>query len=293
MSEPAPAPTRPAPPLPGRPPLRGRRRVRWAVLGPALVLGLFVLAALFPSVFSLGNDPQVCDLSRSLDPPSAEHPFGISVFGCDYLAETVHASRSSLSIAALTVVGTTLIGLVLGSVAGYYGGWLDVVITRATDVWTAVPLLLGGIVVLSALQVRGVLSVSLVLLLFGWPAMVRLQRSSVMAAAAKEYVTAARALGATPRRVLRTHVLPNALRPLLAYASAYAGLVIGVEATLTFVGVGLQQPALSWGLLLLQAQNRLSQAPHLILPAVLLVVVVSSLVLLGQGLRSATDPLER
>lgn len=286
MSELAPAPTRVGPPA-------RRRRVRWAVLGPALVLGLFVLAALFPSAFSLGNDPLVCDLSRSVDPPSAQHPFGFSLFGCDYLAETVHATRTSLAIAGLTVLGTTLIGLVLGSVAGFYGGWLDVVITRATDVWTAVPLLLGGIVVLSALQVRGVLSVSLVLLLFGWPAMVRLQRSSVMAAAAQEYVTAARALGATPRRVLLKHVLPNALRPLLAYASAYAGLVIGVEATLTFVGVGLQQPALSWGLLLLQAQNRLGQAPHLILPAVLLVLVVSSLVLLGQGLRAATDPLER
>lgn len=286
MSEVAPAPTRVG--APGR-----RRRVRWAVVVPALVLALFVLASLFPAAFSLGNDPLACDLSRSVDPPSVAHPFGFGLFGCDYLAESVHATRTSLAVAGLTVVGTTLVGLVLGSVAGFYGGWLDVVITRATDVWTAVPLLLGGIVVLSALQVRGVLSVSLVLLLFGWPAMVRLQRASVLAAAAQEYVTAARALGATPFRVLRRHVLPNALRPLLSYASAYAGLVIGVEATLTYVGVGLQQPALSWGLLLLQAQNRLGQAPHLILPAVLLVVVVSSLVLLGQGLRSATDPLER
>lgn len=203
----------------------------------------------------------------------------------------MHATRTSLTIAALTVAGTALLALVLGSVAGFFGGWPDVLITRATDVWTAVPLLLGGIVVLSALQTRGVLSVSLVLLLFGWPAMVRLQRASVQAAAAQDYVVAARALGAPPWRVLRRHVLPNAVRPLLAYASAYAGLVTGV--TLTFVGVGLQQPALSWGLLLFQAQNRLAQAPHLILPAVLLVLTVSCLVLLGQVLRTVTDPLER
>lgn len=280
-------PVAPAPPA--RVPRR--RRVRWDVWLPAAVLLLFIVMAVRPQVFT-AEDPRGCELSRSLEGPSAEHPFGFSVFGCDYLAESVYAARNSLTIALVTVVGTTLIALVLGSIAGYYGGWRDTVISRVTDVWTAVPLLLGGIVVLSALQVRGVWSVSLVLLLFGWPAMVRLQRASVQTAAAQEYVTAARALGATPRRVLVRHVLPNALRPLLAYATAYGGLVIGVEATLTFVGVGLQQPTLSWGLLLLSAQNRLAQAPHLIIPAIFLVLVVGSLVLLGQGLRRASDPLQ-
>ena len=251
----------------------------------------FVVVSVFPRLVT-SADPERCDLSRSLDGPSAQHPLGFSVFGCDYLAESIYASRTSLTIAAVTVVGTVLIALVLGSVAGFYGGWVDVVVSRATDVWTAVPLLLGAIVVLSALRVRGVATVALVLIVFGWPAMVRLQRASVQAATAHEYVTAARALGAAPRRILLRHVLPNALRPLLSYASAYAGLVIGIEATLTYVGVGLQQPVLSWGQLLLQAQNRLSQAPHLIVPAVLLVLVVSSLVLLGQGIRRAADPLE-
>lgn len=281
--------------LPGVPPpvpvsVR-RRRLRWDVALPAVLLLGIVVVAVFPTL-ATDADPQRCDLSRSLDGPSAGHLLGFSVFGCDYLAETVHASRTSLTIAALTVSGTLVIALVLGSLAGFYGGWLDTVVSRFTDVWTAVPLLLGAIVVLSALRVRGVLTVSLVLVVFGWPAMVRLQRASVQAAAAHEYVTAARALGAAPRRVLVRHVLPNALRPLLSYASAYAGLVIGIEATLTYVGVGLQQPVLSWGQLLLQAQNRLSQAPHLLAPAFFLVLVVSSLVLLAQGLRRATDPLE-
>lgn len=266
--------------------------MRWDVWLPAAVLLTFVVMAVRPQVFT-SQDPRSCELSRSLEAPSGAHPFGFSVFGCDYLAESAYAARNSLTIALVTVAGTTLIALLLGSIAGYFGGWRDVLISRITDVWTAVPLLLGGIVVLSALQVRGVWSVSLVLLLFGWPAMVRLQRASVQEAAAQEYVVAAKALGASPRRVLVRHVLPNAVRPLLAYATAYGGLVIGVEATLTFVGVGLQQPTLSWGLLLLQAQNRLGQAPHLLLPAAFLVLTVSSLVLLGQGLRSATDPLER
>ena len=260
------------------------------MLLPSGVLGVFALMAVVPGLFT-SADPRRCDLSRGMEGPSWAHPFGFSVFGCDYLAETVYAARNSLTIAFLTVVGTTLVALVLGSIAGYYGGWRDVLVTSATDVWTAVPLLLGGIVVLSALREPGVWTVSLVLLLFGWPAMVRQQRASVIAASAQEYVTAARALGASPRRVLFRHVLPNAVRPLLAYASAYGGLVIGVEATLTFVGVGLQQPTLSWGLLLFSAQNRLSLAPHLILPAGFLVLAVSSLVLLGQGLRRAADPL--
>jgi ABC-type dipeptide/oligopeptide/nickel transport system permease subunit len=274
------------------PPVTSRRaRRRWDVLVPGLVLLAVVLIALWPALVTRA-DPERCALGRSLEGPSSGHPFGFSVFGCDYLAETVYASRTSLTIAVLTVAGTVLIALVLGSVAGFYGGWIDAVISRATDVWTAVPLLLGAIVVLSALRVRGVWTVALVLVVFGWPTMVRLQRASVQAAAAHEYVTAARALGAAPRRVLVRHVLPNAVRPLLSYASAYAGLVIGIEATLTYVGVGLQQPVLSWGQQLLQAQNRLSQAPHLILPAAVLVVVVSCLVLLGQGLRRAADPLE-
>ena len=261
-----------------------RRRVRWDVVAPSLVLLVFVLLALFPAAFA-SADPQRCDLSRSIEGPSLAHPFGFSLFGCDYWTDTVYAARTSMAIAGLTVVGTVAIAVVLGSLAGFFRGWVDVVVSRATDVWAAMPLLLGGIVVLSALQVRGVLSVSLVLVLFGWPAMVRLQRASVLQIAARDHVTAARALGASPARVLLRHVLPGAVRPLLGYASAYGGLVIGVEATLTYIGVGLQQPTLSWGLLLLRAQTRLAQAPHLLLPAGLLLLAVGSLVLLGQALQ--------
>lgn len=248
--------------------------------------------ALWPGVFT-SQDPRSCELSQSLAEPSLDHPFGFSVFGCDYYAETIYSARGSLSVAALTVVGTALVGLVLGSLAGYFGGWLDVVISRATDVWTAIPLLLGGIVVLSALEKRGVLPISLALIVFGWPAMVRLQRASVLQQSALDYVTAARALGASPLRILRRHVVPNSVRPLVAYATTYAGLIIGVEATLTFVGAGLQLPTLSWGILLFQAQARIATAPHLLIPAAFLVTAVISLVLLGRALGRVTDPLSR
>ena len=272
--------------------MRARRRPGLDVLLPGVVLALVVAMAVVPQAFTTG-DPERCELSRSLDGPSLGHVFGFSLFGCDYWTDAVYATRTSMAIAALTVVGTVAVAVVLGSLAGFCRGWVDVLISRATDVWASLPLLLGAIVVLSGLQVRGILAMSAVLVLFGWPAMVRLQRATVLQAASRDHVLAARALGASPARVLLRHVLPGALRPLLAYASAYAGLVVGVEATLTFVGIGLQQPTLSWGLLLLQAQTRLAQAPHLLLPAGLLLLAVASLVLLGQALQRRTADLAR
>ncbi len=272
--------------------MRTRRRPALDVLLPGLVLAVVVAMALVPQAFTTG-DPERCVLSRSLDGPRAGNLFGFSLFGCDYWTDTVYAARASVAIAALTVVGTVAVAVVLGSLAGFCGGWVDVLVSRATDVWASLPLLLGAIVVLSGLQVRGVVVMSAVLALFGWPAMVRLQRATVLQVASRDHVLAARALGASPARVLLRHVLPGALRPLLAYASAYAGLVVGVEATLTFVGVGLEQPTLSWGLLLLQAQTRLAQAPHLLLPAGLLLLAVGSLVLLGQALQRRTADLAR
>ena len=272
--------------------VQARRRPALDVVLPTTVLALVVAMAAVPRAFTSG-DPERCELSRSLDGPSAGHLFGFSLFGCDYWTDTVYAARTSVAIAALTVVGTVLVAVVLGSLAGFCRGWVDVLISRATDVWASLPLLLGAIVVLSGLQVRGIASMSAVLVLFGWPAMVRLQRATVLQVAARDHVMAARAIGASPARVLLRHVLPGALRPLLAYASAYAGLVVGVEATLTFVGIGLQQPTLSWGLLLLQAQTRLAQAPHLLLPAGVLLLAVGSLVLLGQALQRRTADLAR
>ena len=274
------------------PAVRARRRRRLDVLLPGAVLAVVVAMAVLPQAFTRG-DPDRCELSRSLDGPSAGHLFGFGLFGCDYWTETVYAARTSVAIAALTVVGTVVVAVVLGSLAGFCRGWVDVLVSRATDVWASLPLLLGAIVVLSGLQVRGIASMSAVLVLFGWPAMVRLQRATVLQVAARDHVLAARALGASPARVLLRHVLPGALRPLVAYASAYAGLVVGVEATLTFVGIGLQQPTLSWGLLLLRAQTRVAQAPHLLLPAGVLLLAVGSLVLLGQALQRRTAELAR
>jgi ABC-type dipeptide/oligopeptide/nickel transport system permease subunit len=250
------------------------------------LLLLLTLLALFPSAFSPA-DPEDCRLSRSLREPTRSHPFGFDLQGCDYLAQTVHGTRTSLALSVLVIVGTALIALVVGSLAGYLGGRTDAVLSRLTDVWSGIPLILGGVIVLSGTDRRGVVQVALVLVVFGWPPMVRVLRASVMEVSAQEYVTAARALGARPARVLLRHVLPNASRPMLVFASAYAGVIVAAEATLTFAGVGLARPTESWGIQLYLAQERIGHAPHLLVfPGSFVVLTVVAFVLLGEALRT-------
>ena len=269
-------------------PTRRRGRVNGQLLAAALLLGVLSAMAVAPGVFT-DADPQDCSLSRSLTTPTWAHPFGYDVFGCDYAAQTIYGTRASLLLAATVVLGTAVIALVVGTLAGYAGGFLDALISRATDVWSGIPLILGGIVLLSATDRRGLSEVAAVLIAFSWPPMVRVMRASTQQVKEREYVMAARALGVGPLRLLRRHVVPNALRPLVVFASAYAGVVIAAEAILTFAGVGLQRPTQSWGILLFQAQDRLSQAPHLLIfPGTFLVAAVLGFVLLGEGLRRSS-----
>ena len=269
----------------------GRWQGRGRLITAGLLLGLLGAMALFPSLFT-DADPRSCNLSRSLVRPSAENLFGFDLQGCDYLAKTVYGTRTSLGITVLVVLGTTLIALVIGALAGFVGGRTDTVLTRITDVWSGIPLLLGGLLVLSGTDERGPLQVALVLTVFGWPAMVRVLRASVLETRERDFVTAARALGARPTRVLLRHVLPHSMRPLIISASAFAGFVVAAEATLTFAGVGLGRPTESWGIQLFEAQARVAVAPHLLVfPAAFLVAAVVGFVLLGEALRRS--PSER
>jgi len=266
-----------------------RRAGRWQGKGrlitAGLLLGGLTAMALVPSLFT-DADPRACNLSRSLLPPSGDHLFGYDLQGCDYLAKTVYGARTSLGITVLVVLGTTAVALVLGALAGFVGGRTDTLLTRLTDVWSGIPLLLGGVLVLSGTDGRGPLQVAAVLVVFGWPAMVRVLRASVLETRQRDFVTAARALGARPGRVLLRHVLPHSVRPLIVSASAYAGFIVAAEATLTFAGVGLARPTESWGIQLFEAQARIAVAPHLLVfPALFLVAAVVGFVLLGEALR--------
>jgi len=256
----------------------------------AVLVAILVIMAAVPQLFT-NADPRDCNLSNSLLTPSSEHWFGTDLQGCDYYARTIYGARVSITIGLLVTVFATLIALIGGSIAGYYGGATDSIIARITDIWFVIPFILGGIVILSLFPSRGVFQVSLVLIILGWPTMLRLVRSSVISAKSNDYVDAARAMGAGNNRIITRHILPNSLAPVIVYATITVGVVISAEAALSFLGVGLQLPSISWGLMISVAQQRILTAPHLLLfPGIFLSVTVFSFILMGDALRDALDP---
>ncbi len=257
---------------------------------PAVIVAIFVVMAVAPRLFT-SADPRACNLADSLGRPSGQHWFGFDIQGCDYYARVVHGARVSIAVGLLTVAGTVVVAVVLGSLAGYYGGLADAVIARLTDVWFALPTVLGAIVILSVLGEKNVPQLVVVLIVFGWPTMTRLMRSAVLSVRDMEYVAAARALGAGDGRLVFRHILPNAIAPVVVYATIKVGIVIAAEATLSFLGLGVQLPAISWGLMISGGRTRLLDAPHLLLfPGLALSLTVLSFVLMGDALRDAFDP---
>lgn len=256
----------------------------------AAVIALLAIMALLPQLFTR-TDPRFCDLARSRRPPSADAWFGYDVQGCDYYANVIYGARTSISVGLLVVGGSLLIALVLGSIAGFWPGWRDNVIARVADVFYGMPFILGAIIILYQFEQRGVPQVALALLVLGWMTPMRLVRASVVAIRDSDYVQAARALGAGNMRIITRHILPNALAPVLVYATITIGLIISAEATLSFLGVGLRLPAISWGLMIGEAQNYVRTSLHLLLfPGAFLVITVLSFIAVGDALRDALDP---
>jgi ABC-type dipeptide/oligopeptide/nickel transport system permease subunit len=267
------------------------------------VLGvLFVSMALVPQLFARGADPRDCDLANSANPPSGEHWMGFDQQGCDYLANVVYGARSSLAIGLLAVMGVLLLGIIIGAVAGYYGGVADSLLARITDIFFALPLILGALILLRVgpstglpiISDRGVGAVAVALAAFGWMTAMRLVRSQVIAVKSQDYVAAARAMGASNLRILTRHILPNAVAPVLVFSTITVGVLIAAEATLTYLGVGLQRPAISWGLQISTGQSLLRTAPHLVLfPSIILSLTVMAFIMMGDALRDALDPRQR
>ncbi|MGI8575586.1 MAG: ABC transporter permease [Egibacteraceae bacterium] len=256
----------------------------------AVLILIFIVMAAAPQLFTTAS-PRDCNLSNFVARPSAEHWFGFDIQGCDYYAQVIYGARASIVIGISTVAAAALIAIIGGSVAGYYEGIFDTLIARVTDIWFAIPTILGGIVLLSVLENQGIFQVSLVLIVLGWTTMLRLMRSSVLSAKNNDYVEAARALGANDFRIITKHILPNAIAPVVVYATIYVGIIISAEAALSFLGVGLQLPAISWGLMISEAQNRVFQAPPLLFfPGIFLSVTIFAFILMGDALRDALDP---
>lgn len=271
-----------------------RRPLFWI---SATALALLAIVAILPGPIAamFGQpDPRACDLGSSAQSPSATHPFGTDLQGCDILANVLFGTRTSLFIGLTTAVLCLAIALVLGTLAGYFGGWADRLIARLTDVFLGFPFLLGAIVVLNSAGDRSPLLVAVVIAVFSWPTLARLVRGSVRSVREREFVQAAAAMGLSHARIVLTHVLPNSLGPVLAITTTMVGSIIVAESTLTFLGVGLVQPSISWGLQLASAQTYFQTSPHmLVFPSIFLLVTVMSLIMLGDILRDALDPKGR
>lgn len=259
-------------------------------VGSAVIVLVLLVMTAVPQLFTSG-DPRDCTLDRSLQRPTGDHWFGFDLQGCDYYTHVIYGARASVTIGIGVTLTAAVVALVLGSLSGFYGGFLDSLISRISDVFFGLPFVLGAIVILSVVGDHGLMWVGFVLTLLGWPTMTRLTRSSVLAVKDSDYVQAARALGGNDFRLLTKHVLPNSLAPVIVYATIYVGIVISAEATLSFLGVGLQLPAISWGLMISGAQTRVLDAPHLLLfPGLFLSVTVLAFILMGDALRDALDP---
>ncbi len=263
---------------------------------------LLLIMAVFPKLFLFfypgQTDPTVCDLlSHSANVPGQGRPssgawFGYDIQGCDYYTRTILGARISIFTGILVTFGAATLAVIGGSIAGYYGGIWDSIIARITDIWFAVPTVLGAIVLLTSMfSTRGVPQVMFVLVFLGWPSMLRLMRSSVLSNKEQDFVAASRALGGSDFRVITRHILPNAMAPVLVYATITVGVIISAEAALSFLGVGNQLPAISWGLMIQTGSGRLLNAPHLLFfPGVLLSITVLSFIMMGDALRDALDP---
>ncbi|MCB1001917.1 MAG: ABC transporter permease [Acidimicrobiales bacterium] len=224
--------------------------------------------------------------------PSSDHWFGTDAQGCDVFAQVVLGARPSMSIGLVGGLLIAVVGTALGLLAATRGGWVDAFVRRVGDVTLGIPLVVGAILLLSVLagDQRSWWEIAAVLAVLGWPATARIARTSARAVLTKEYVEAGRAAGATTSHLVRRHVLPNALPPVLAFSTLAAGVLIGAEATLTYLGIGLQIPTVSWGLMIEEGQRSYGRTPHLLIfPTVFLTLAVAAFVLLGDALRDALD----
>jgi peptide/nickel transport system permease protein len=268
------------------------KRQPLASLGVALLVAFVVCAVFAP--WLAPQDPAQLDLAGRLMGPSWAHWFGTDELGRDILSRTLFGARISL-IVAVSVVGLSLaVGLVAGGLAGFYGGWTDKVVNvYVTNAFMALPGILLAIAFV-AFMGPGLGNVILALAISGWVGYARLVRAQVMAVKEKEFVEAARALGASDLRVMGRHILPNILQPLIVQAAiGMAGAVLA-EATLSFLGLGVPPPAASWGSMLNDARSHLFDSPHLVFfPAMAVMLCVLAFNFIGDALRDWMDPRTR
>ena len=280
-----------------------RHRLAVGSLLTLLLLGLLSLGA--PLVASvLGLDGEMTDLFQRNQPPSLEHPLGTDEIGRDLLARLLQGGRVSLAVALVAALASAVIGTAIGIVAGYYGGRFDALLMRFTDGVISLPLL-PLLIILAAIDLSklglplrvtqseelSLYRIILIISLVGWTTVARLVRAETLTLKQGEFVRAAVAQGATGGRIMRVHILPNAISPIIVATTLSVGNIILFESVLSFLGLGIQPPVASWGNMLTNAQDLIWSAPQLaIWPGLLIFVTVIAFNFMGDGLQDALDP---
>jgi peptide/nickel transport system permease protein len=259
-----------------------------AVVGGVIVALVLVVAVAAPVLTP--HEPDQRNIRERFAPPSAQHLLGTDNFGRDTLTRILYGSRISLQVATTAVALAALIGVLLGSIAGFFGGTLDQAIMRVVDVFLSFPPILLALLLVAAIGTSA-FSVTVALGLIYWTAYARVIRSSILALKEEDFVEANRALGARWYRTLFRHVLPNSLAPIIVVASVGMGNAVTAEAALSFLGLGIQPPTPSWGSILNTGLQFLRQTPYLAtFPGAAIMITVLGFNLLGDGLRDALDP---
>ncbi len=257
-------------------------------LGAGIVTALVLVALLAPLISPY--DPFAIDVEHVLEPPSLAHPCGTDLLGRDVLSRLIYGARISLEVGILAVGISLAIGVVLGAVAGYYGGWVDTVISRAIDIMLCFPTIFLILAVIAYLE-PSIVNIMIVIGLTSWMGVARLVRAEFLSLKERDFVLAERALGASPWRIIFVHILPNALPPILVSATLGVGSAILVESALSFLGLGVQPPIPSWGNMLTEGKETLEVAWWLsVFPGLAILITVLAFNLLGEAIQEITDP---
>jgi peptide/nickel transport system permease protein len=266
------------------------RRSKLALAGTVLI-GLLVVVALLAPLIAPFHPIRDEDLERADTPPSRTFLMGTDTQGRDVLSRVIYGAQISLIVGVAATAISLAIGLTLGALSGYYGGWVDSVIMRFTDMVFAFPAPLLVIAIAAVFEQRSIMILFLILGLIGWPGIARLVRSKVIEVKATEYADAARALGAGNRRIIARHILPNSLAPIMVAASVAVASNILTESWLSFLGLGLPPDVPSWGNMINAGRTTITTLPWLCLfPGLAIIIAVLGFNLLGDGLRDALDP---
>ena len=261
---------------------------RLAVTGGILVLLVFVLSIFAPLIAPY--NPSQIDIENILVGPSLSHPLGTDDLGRDVLSRMLWGGRISLEVGFVAVGIATIIGIILGSLAGYYGGWLDTIIMRFVDIMLSIPTIFLVLTVIAILE-PSIINIMIVIGLTSWMEPARLIRGEFLSLKEREFVVAARALGASDNRIMLRHILPNGLSPILVSATIGVGVAILIESGLSFLGLGVQPPTPSWGSLLSSGKDNIEIAWWLsAFPGLAILLTVLGYNLLGEGIRDALDP---